>query len=65
MPSRSRADLSRLLDGHAVNVTVMARRQQQTAFKVFNAHLEFDAPACASMTGLIEDIRGRHGPSWA
>jgi hypothetical protein len=65
MSSRNRADLRRPVNNRRVNMAVMGRWQQQTTFQVFDGRLEFDTAACGSTTGLIDDIRGRHGPSWA
>jgi hypothetical protein len=65
MSSSNRAELRWRLNNRMVGMAVMGRRQQQTTFQVFDPGLIFDAAACGSTTDLIEDIRGRHGPSWA
>lgn len=48
-----------------VGSVMVKDRQEQTPFQVFDADRELDAAAGNSTTGLIDDIRGRHGPSWA
>ena len=40
-------------------------RQEHTPFQVFDAGCELNAAAGNSTTGLTDDIRGQHGPSWA
>ena len=51
--------------GRSVPLSVVERRQQDTAFQVFKGSLEFDTPALQLPIQRFDDILGRHGPSWA
>ena len=51
--------------GRAVPDPMVARREQEPAFEVFDHSAKLDRPACWPGTDAIDGFRGRHGPSWA